>query len=245
MRSRRVSSERRVPNLAAIAVAAGAELGVSRATFDMATRGLERIVAAGAGHPWQAGGGRRRATELVQTPADYLKETTFDRLAAQGRKLLDQYRSPLAAIERWSLRRCSGDFRARARLPGVLATRTAPSACWHAAYFGKRKEKLSGEFLLALKSWTRLRQARRHEKLLGRRHGTDPVPAFGFLQIRRSTSTATAAVTSGTRCRTARLGGEQLLDKGWQRDVRWAYEVRAPADSPSGCRKTPIRSVNG
>src|SRR5262249_23048972 len=59
------------------------KLGVSRATFDAATRGLEPdltlpdLVIPGRPdrQPAQA--------EFVQTPAEYLKEAAFDRLAAQ------------------------------------------------------------------------------------------------------------------------------------------------------------------
>ena len=75
--------------------------GVSRATFDMATRGLEpdlslpELVIPGRPEPAAAG-----QPEFVQTPADYLKEASIERLAAEGRKLLDQYRAQLTGIER-------------------------------------------------------------------------------------------------------------------------------------------------
>src|ERR1700722_19952398 len=67
-------------------------LGVSRATFDGATRGLEPdltlpdLVLPGRAEKPAAG-----QPEFVQTPADYLKEPAIDRLAVQGRKLFDQY----------------------------------------------------------------------------------------------------------------------------------------------------------
>src|ERR1700722_6425528 len=72
------------------------QLGVSRATFDMATHGLEpdlslpELVIPGRPEPAAAG-----QPEFVQTPADYLKEASIERLAAEGRKLLDQYRAQL------------------------------------------------------------------------------------------------------------------------------------------------------
>ena len=76
------------------------EHGVSRATFDTATRGLEPDLSLPElvipGRPEQAAPGQ---PEFVQTPADYLKEPTFARLAAEGRKLYDRYRAPLTAIE--------------------------------------------------------------------------------------------------------------------------------------------------
>src|SRR5262249_35822133 len=60
-------------------------LGVSRATFEAATRGLEPDLAL----PDLSLPGRPEAprgqAEFVQTPADYLKESTIASLAAQGR----------------------------------------------------------------------------------------------------------------------------------------------------------------
>ena len=75
-------------------------LGVSRGTFDTATRGLEPDLTlpdlAIAGRPERPEPGQ---PEFVQTPADYLRETSFVRLAAQGRKLGAQYRETLTRIE--------------------------------------------------------------------------------------------------------------------------------------------------
>jgi lytic murein transglycosylase len=130
-------------------------LGVSRATFDDATRGLEPDLTLPdlvlPGRPERPEQGQ---AEFVQTPADYLKESTFDRLAAQGRKLLDQYRAPLAAIEQQfgvtptivlAIFGRETDYgRARDQLSAIRVLATQ-------AYFGKRKDKFLNEFLLALK----------------------------------------------------------------------------------------------
>src|SRR6266481_1913702 len=76
-------------------------LGVSRATFDTATRGLEpdltlpdlvlpgRVERPSAGQP-----------EFVTTPADYLKEPAIERLAGDARRIYERYRTPLDTIER-------------------------------------------------------------------------------------------------------------------------------------------------
>ena len=96
------------------------ELGVSRATFDTATRGLEPDLSLPElvlpGRPEQATPGQ---AEFVQTPADYLKETSIERLAAEGRKFLDQYRAQLTG-DRASVWRSTNDpardFRTRNRL---------------------------------------------------------------------------------------------------------------------------------
>ncbi|MGO9849724.1 MAG: lytic transglycosylase domain-containing protein, partial [Methylocella sp.] len=131
------------------------ELGVSRATFDVATRGLEPDLSLPElvlpGRPEQATPGQ---AEFVQTPADYLKETSIERLAAEGRKLLEQYRVQLTAIERqfgvpptvllsiFGRETDYGRAHDSRNAIRVLATK---------AYFGKRKDKFRGEFLLALK----------------------------------------------------------------------------------------------
>ena len=74
--------------------------GVSRATFDRETAGLEPdyklpdLILPGrpaTGAPAQA--------EFVQVPADYIKEPAIARLAEHGQKLLQQYRPSLDAIE--------------------------------------------------------------------------------------------------------------------------------------------------
>jgi membrane-bound lytic murein transglycosylase B len=74
-------------------------LGVSRATFEAATRDLEPdLKLPDLDLPGQPITGAAQA-EFVQTPAEYLKESSFDRLATQGRKLRDQHRATLTKIE--------------------------------------------------------------------------------------------------------------------------------------------------
>src|ERR1700737_4576144 len=74
--------------------------GVSRATFDAETRGLEPdyklpdLILPGrpaTGAPSQA--------EFVQVPADYIREASIARLAADGQKLMLKYQAALQTIE--------------------------------------------------------------------------------------------------------------------------------------------------
>src|SRR3977135_2517594 len=74
--------------------------GVSRATFDAETRGLEPdyklpdLILPGrpaTGAPSQA--------EFVQGPADYVKEASIARLAVEGQKLMQKHRAALSQIE--------------------------------------------------------------------------------------------------------------------------------------------------
>ncbi len=74
------------------------QLGVSRATFDAATRGLEPDLTLPElvlpGRPEKPSGAQ---PEFVLTPADYIKEPAIEQLAVQGRKLAAQYRDVLAS----------------------------------------------------------------------------------------------------------------------------------------------------
>ncbi len=75
-------------------------LGISRATFDSATRGLEPDLTLPdlvlPGQPERPSAGQ---PEFVTTPADYLKEPAIERLAGEARKIYDRYRGPLDAIQ--------------------------------------------------------------------------------------------------------------------------------------------------
>jgi len=127
--------------------------GVSRATFDKETRGLEPdyklpdLILPGrpaTGAPSQA--------EFVQVPADYLKEAGIISLADEGKRLLAKYRVALSGIEArfgvpativlaiWGRETDYG--RSAEAYDGlrVLATQ---------AYVGRRKDKYRDEFILA------------------------------------------------------------------------------------------------
>jgi lytic murein transglycosylase len=208
--------------------------GVSRATFDAETRGLEPdyklpdLILPGrpaTGAPSQA--------EFVQVPADYLKEASIAHLAADGQRLLAQYRPALNAIETrfgvpativlaiWGRETDYGRYKLPYDLVRVLATQ---------AYVGRRKDQYRTEFILALKilsdgvvkrqdmraSWagaTGLTQFLPSEFY---KHGVH-LDGDGRVDIWHSVPDALASAA------------QQLVNKGWQSGVRWAYEVRAPA----------------
>jgi lytic murein transglycosylase len=208
--------------------------GVSRATFDTETRGLEPdyklpdLILPGrpaTGAPSQA--------EFVQVPADYLKEASIARLAAEGQRLMQKYATALAAIEArfgvpgpivlaiWGRETDYGRYALPYDGLRVLATQ---------AYVGRRKDQYRNEFILALKllgdgevtrkemrsSWagaTGLTQFLPSEFY---KHGVD-LDGDGRKDIWHSVPDALASAA------------QQLVNKGWQSGVRWAYEVRAPA----------------
>jgi lytic murein transglycosylase len=209
--------------------------GVSRATFDAQTSALEPdyklpdLILPGrpaTGAPSQA--------EFVQVPADYLKEASIARLATEGRRLLDKNRSALTAIESrfgvpativlaiWGRETDYGRYTLPYDGLRVLATQ---------AYVGRRKDQYRNEFVLGLKmigdgevtrndmraSWagaTGLTQFLPSEFY---KHAID-FDGDGRKDIWHSVPDALASAA------------QQLVNKGWQPGLRWAYEVRAPAN---------------
>ncbi len=210
--------------------------GVSRATFDAETRGLEPdyklpdLILPGrpaTGAPSQA--------EFVQVPADYVKEASIARLAAEGQKLMVKHRAALTEIETrfgvpativlaiWGRETDYGRYSLPYDALRVVATQ---------AYVGRRKDQYRTEFILALKilgegavsrkemrsSWagaTGLTQFLPSEYY---KHGVD-LDGDGRVDIWRSAPDALASAA------------QQLVNKGWQKGVRWAYEVRAPGNA--------------
>ena len=207
-------------------------LGVSRTTFETATRALEPDLSL----PELVLPGRVEKTgqqaEFVLTPADYLKEATLDRLATQGRKLLDRYHPTLDAIEQQygvpptvllAIYGRETDF-GRAQ-----DSRSAIRVLATQAYLGKRKEKFREEFLLALKMLDEgvISLADMKSSWAG---------AMGLTQFLPSDYYKYAVDFDGKGRRdiwnsvpdALASAAKQLVDKGWQRHLRWSYEVRAP-----------------
>jgi lytic murein transglycosylase len=209
-------------------------LGVSRATFDAATRGLEPDLSL----PDLVLPGRppapERQAEFVLTPADYLKEPAIARLAVQGKKLYEQYRPTLAAIEQrfgvdptivlaiFGRESDYGRARDSRNAIRVLATQ---------AYLGKRKDKFRDEFLAALQMIDagKVRLADMTSSWAGAMGLTQFMPSDylkyavdfdgdGRADIWKSVPDALASAA------------RQLVGEGWQRGVRWAYEVHPPAN---------------
>jgi lytic murein transglycosylase len=207
--------------------------GVSRATFDRETRGLEPdYKLPDLLLPGRPATGAPSQAEFVQVPADYVKEASIARLAAEGQRLMQKYRPSLDAIEQrfgvpasvvlaiWGRETDYGRYALPYDLLRVLATQ---------AYVGRRKEQYRSEFILALKildsgsiarkdmrsSWagaTGLTQFLPSEFY---KHGVD-LDGDGRVDIWHSVPDALASAA------------QQLVNKGWQPGLRWAYEVRAP-----------------
>ena len=208
-------------------------LGVSRATFDAATRGLEPdlslpdlII------PGRPEAPPRGQAEFVQTPAEYLRESTLANLAAQGRKLFDQHRATLARIEQefgvppqivlaiWGRETAFGTYKLPHSATRVLATQ---------GFYGKRKDFFRNEFLTALKmlqdgvnpadmraSWGGAMGLTQFLPTEYYKHAVD-FDGDGKPDIWHSVPDALASAA------------KQLAEKGWRPGKHWAYEVRVPA----------------
>jgi len=209
--------------------------GVSRATFDRETASLEPdyklpdLIL-----PGRPATGAPKQAEFVQVPADYIREAAIARLAEQGQKLMQQYRPALSEIEKrfgvpgpvvlaiWGRETDFGRYTLPYDALRVLATQ---------AYVGRRKDQYRGEFILGLKmlgdgvvarkdfraSWggaVGLTQFLPSEYY---KHGVD-LDGDGKVDLWHSVPDALGSAA------------KQLLDKGWQSGLRWAHEVKPPAN---------------
>jgi lytic murein transglycosylase len=208
-------------------------MGVSRATFDTATRGLEPDFSlpdlAIAGRPEAP---QRGQAEFVQTPADYLKEATIARLAAQGAKLREQYRVALDGIEKrfgvpaavvlaiWGRETDFGNYKLPHSAIRVLATQ---------AYTGRRKDMFRQEFLLALKMLEegQVRLADMRSSWGGAMGLTQFLPSEFYKHAVDFDGDGRRDIWNSVPDALA-SAAKQLADKGWEPGRRWAYEVRAP-----------------
>ena len=208
------------------------KIGVSRKTFEAATRGLEPDLSLpDLDLPGRSAPPRGQA-EFVQTPADYIKETSIARLADQARKLAATHRATLAGIEQkygvsgnvllaiWGRETDFGRSRDSKSAITVLATQ---------GYYGKRKDFFRQELLYALKMLEegQIRLADMRSSWGGAMGLTQFLPSEfykyavdfdgdGRRDIWNSVPDALASAAA------------QLLGKGWQRGTPWAYEVHAP-----------------
>jgi lytic murein transglycosylase len=208
------------------------QLGVSRSTFDAATRGLEPDLSL----PDLAIPGRTEAApqqpEFVQTPSQYLREPAFDRLAAQGKKLSSQYRDTLARIEKefgvpgnvvlaiWARETDYGAEKQPYDALRVLATQ---------AYTGKRKDFFRNEFLHALKMLQDgVPRADLRSSWSGAMGLTQFLPSEFYKYTVDFDGDGRADIWHSVPDALA-SAAKQLADKGWQAGKPWAIEVRAPA----------------
>jgi lytic murein transglycosylase len=207
-------------------------LGVSRATFDAATRGLEPDLSLpDLAIPGQAEKAPQQP-EFVQTPSQYLREATFDRLAARGRQLAVQYRVTLARIEKefgvpgnvvlaiWGRETDFGGERQPYDAIRALATQ---------AYIGKRKDFFRNEFLQILKMLQDgVPRADLRSSWGGAMGLTQFLPSEFYMYAVDFDGDGRADIWHSVPDALA-SAAKQLAGKGWRAGEPWAIEVRAPA----------------
>jgi len=208
-------------------------LGVSRKTFDAAIAGVEPdLTLPDLDLPGREGAPPRGQAEFVQTPADYIKEANIARLAEQGKKLAAEHGRTLAAIEQkfgvpgnvllaiWGRETAFGGYKLPKQAITVLATQ---------GYYGRRKDMFRQELLYAFKmleeghvgladmksSWGGAMGLTQFLPSEFYKYAVD-FDGDGKKDIWRSVPDALASAA------------QQLVGKGWQRGIRWAYEVRVP-----------------
>jgi lytic murein transglycosylase len=208
------------------------KMGVSRATFEAATRGLEPDLSlpdlAVPGRPERPPPGQ---PEFVQTPADYLKESSFERLEARGRKLYAEHRDTLTRIEQefgvpgpiilaiWGRESDYSTHYGGRDAIQMLATQ---------AYVGRRKPFFRSQLIYALKmledgvprsqmrsSWGGAMGLTQFLPSEYYKYGVD-FEHKGRVDIWTSVPDALASAA------------KQLVGESWERDKPWAYEVRVP-----------------
>ena len=209
------------------------QLGVSRATFDSAIRGLTPDYSL----PDLAVPGRPEKPaaqpEFVQTPARYLRPATFKRLATHGRQLAAKYRGTLRRIEQeigvpgdvvlaiWARETDYGRYALPHDAIRVLATQ---------AFVGKRKDFFRQQFLQALKMLQDgIPRADMRSSWGGALGLTQFLPSDyvkyavdfdrnGRADIWHSVPDALASAA------------KQLKARGWQTGEPWAIEVHPPGN---------------
>jgi lytic murein transglycosylase len=207
-------------------------LGVSRAVFDKAIKGLEPDYAlpdlALPGKPKKPPPGQ---PEFVQTPGQYLREASFDRLAKIGKKYAAQYRDVLARIERefgvpgnivlaiWARETDYGGYRLNHDALRVLATQ---------AYVGKRKDFFRNELLHAMKMMQDgVPRAYMRASWGGAMGLTQFLPSEFYKYAVDFDGDGKADLWHSAPDALASTA-KQLAGKGWQKGEPWAIEVRVP-----------------
>ena len=211
------------------------QLGISRATFDAATRDLEPdlslpdLVIPGRPEKPQAG-----QPEFVQTPADYIKESAISGTRGDRSQALRPVSARLGTIERQfgvDPTVVLAIFGRETDYGRAKDTRSAIRVLATQAYLGKRKDKFREEFLLALKIAQdgQIRLADMKSSWAGAMGLTQFLPSDYLKYAVDFDGDGRADIWNSVPDALA-SAAKQLVDKGWQRGLRWAYEVHPPAN---------------
>jgi lytic murein transglycosylase len=207
-------------------------MGVSRATFESAIRGLEPDYSLPDLHiPGRAEKPPPQA-EFVQTPEQYVREASIARLAIHGRRLASQHRATLARIEKefgvpgetvlaiWARETDYGRYSLPHDALRVLATQ---------AWVGKRKDMFRNELLAAMKM---LQDGVPRELMRSSWGGalgqTQFLPSDYYKHAVDFDGDGRADIWNSV-ADTLASAAKQLKEKGWRPGEPWAIEVKLPA----------------
>ena len=214
-------------------------LGVSRATFDAAFKGVEPDLTL----PDLVLNGRKEATargqaEFTRTPQDYLDKKHLTNLAGQARSFAKSHGPALDAVEKelgvdrrivlaiWGRETAFGTYKLPHYAIKVLATQ---------AYTGRRKELFRKELLYGLKMLQDriVTVATMRSSWAGAMGLTQFMPsefyqsAYDLDHDGKSDLFNSVADALGS-------AAKQLKDKGWLNGVPWGFEVKLPASVDCG-----------
>jgi lytic murein transglycosylase len=221
-------------------------LGVSRATFNKAFRGLRPnyklpdLIIPGRKRDDSAG-----QSEFTSSAMDYLNPKYLRRLAVQGRKFMKRHARSLRRIEHatgvdpyiivaiWGRETAYGTYKLPHDAIRVLATQ---------AYVGRRKEKFRTELLYALKMLQDgVPRAKMRSSWAGAIGLTQFLPSEYYQHADDGDGDGKVDLFDSVPDALA-SAARQLANKGWVRGLHWGYEVRLPEhgdcslEGPPGAR---------
>ncbi len=221
-------------------------LGVSRATFDAALRGLKPdlrlpdLVIAGRKRDDSAG-----QAEFTKSAMEYLNPKQLANLGAQGRAFLKKHEREIIRIEKetgvdryvlvaiWGRETAYGTQKDTRDAIQVLATQ---------AFTGRRKDVFRKELLYALKMLqSGVPRAKMKSSWAGAVGLTQFMPTEYFSYAADGDGDGRADIFDSVPDALA-SAAHQLAGKGWVKGVRWGYEVRLPEhgdcslEGPPGAR---------
>jgi len=206
-------------------------MGLSRATFESAIRGLEPDYSLPDLHiPGRVEKAPPQA-EFVQTPEQYVRESSIARLAVHGRRLAAQHRATLARIEKefgvpgeivlaiWARETDYGRYPLPHDALRVLATQ---------AYVGKRKDMFRKELLTAMKMLQDgVPRSYMRSSWGGALGQTQFLPTDYYKHAIDFDGDGRADIWNSV-ADTLASAAKQLQEKGWRLGERWAIEVKLP-----------------